>query len=220
LRKWVRHPLSLCQGADGRYRTELERHVESALALRFPDVELVDLELRGGRTPTLTLFVDRRGGVDLELCAAVTQALDELREKYTVEVSSPGTSIGDSGGRRTSPPPSAATSRADSRAARRAKQLPRPPAGRRRRGVTLVLDEGQSVQLPYAVDRPGARAVQFSRQTEANVSREIIEALRQIEKEKGIGFDALVRRAGRRASLRLQKDARRRRARQGPRIDP
>jgi ribosome maturation factor RimP len=36
------------------------------------------------------LFIDRPGGVDLELCAAVTAALDELRERYALEVSSPG----------------------------------------------------------------------------------------------------------------------------------
>jgi ribosome maturation factor RimP len=64
--------------------------VEAVLAKRFPEVELVDLEARGGKTGTLTLFIDSPGGVDLELCAAVSQALDDLRERYTLEVSSPG----------------------------------------------------------------------------------------------------------------------------------
>jgi len=64
--------------------------IEAALAVRFPEVELVDLEVRGGPTGTLTLFVDRPGGVDLELCSAVSQALDDLRERFTLEVSSPG----------------------------------------------------------------------------------------------------------------------------------
>ena len=64
--------------------------IEATLAARFPEVELVDLEVRGGPTGTLTLFVDRPGGVDLELCAAVSQALDEVRELYSLEVSSPG----------------------------------------------------------------------------------------------------------------------------------
>ncbi|HEY5387052.1 MAG TPA: ribosome maturation factor RimP, partial [Thermoleophilia bacterium] len=56
----------------------------------FPGVELVDLEMRGGPDGTLTLFVDMPGGVDLELCAAVSQALDVVRERHTLEVSSPG----------------------------------------------------------------------------------------------------------------------------------
>jgi ribosome maturation factor RimP len=64
--------------------------IEATLAERFPEVELVDLEVRGGPTGTLTLFVDRPGGVDLELCSAVSQALEDVRERYTLEVSSPG----------------------------------------------------------------------------------------------------------------------------------
>jgi ribosome maturation factor RimP len=64
--------------------------IEATLAERFPEVELVDLEVRGGPAGTLALFVDRPGGVDLELCAAVSQALDDVRERYSLEVSSPG----------------------------------------------------------------------------------------------------------------------------------
>ncbi len=64
--------------------------IEATLAERFPEVELVDLETRGGPVPTLTLFIDRPGGVDLETCSAVSHALDELRERFALEVSSPG----------------------------------------------------------------------------------------------------------------------------------
>jgi ribosome maturation factor RimP len=71
-------------------REELETVIDATLAERFPEVELVDLEVRGGPAPTLTLFIDRPGGVDLELCSAVSQALDDVRERYTLEVSSPG----------------------------------------------------------------------------------------------------------------------------------
>ena len=70
-------------------REELEATIEAALAERFPDVELVDFEVRG-QPPILTLFIDQPGGVDLDLCAAVSQALEELRERYALEVSSPG----------------------------------------------------------------------------------------------------------------------------------
>lgn len=71
-------------------REDLEARIEAMLAERIPEVELVDLEVRGGPAPTLTLFIDRSGGVDLDLCAAVSQELDWLREDYALEVSSPG----------------------------------------------------------------------------------------------------------------------------------
>jgi ribosome maturation factor RimP len=73
--------------------TEQERvanQVETVLAERFPEVELIDVALRGGRQPAVTLFIDRQAGVDLDLCVAVSGALDELRSTYSVEVSSPG----------------------------------------------------------------------------------------------------------------------------------
>jgi ribosome maturation factor RimP len=71
-------------------REELETVIESTLAERFPEVELVDVEVHRGPSARLTVFVDRPGGVDLEVCAAVSQALDDLREEYGLEVSSPG----------------------------------------------------------------------------------------------------------------------------------
>jgi ribosome maturation factor RimP len=70
-------------------REELEAVIEAALTERHPDVELVDFEVRG-QPPILTLFIDRPGGVDLDLLAAVSQSLEELRERYALEVSSPG----------------------------------------------------------------------------------------------------------------------------------
>jgi ribosome maturation factor RimP len=71
-------------------REALEARIEARLAERFPEVELIDLEVRGRPARTLTLFIDRPGGVDLELCAAVSHALDDMREQYSLEVSSPG----------------------------------------------------------------------------------------------------------------------------------
>jgi ribosome maturation factor RimP len=69
---------------------DLRTMVEATLGARFPEVEFVDLEVRSGPSGTLTLFIDRQGGVDLELCAAVSQALDDVRARYSLEVSSPG----------------------------------------------------------------------------------------------------------------------------------
>jgi ribosome maturation factor RimP len=71
-------------------REELEQEIEAELVAAFPDVELVDFEVRGRPAPVLTLFIDRPGGVDLDLCTSVSQALGGLRERYALEVSSPG----------------------------------------------------------------------------------------------------------------------------------
>ncbi len=71
-------------------REALEARIEARLAQKFPEVELVDLEVRGRPAGTLTVYIDRPGGVDLELCAAVSHALDDVREQYALEVSSPG----------------------------------------------------------------------------------------------------------------------------------
>ena len=113
-------------------REELEATIEATLAERFPDVELVDLEVRGRPASTLTLFIDRPGGVDLDLCAAVSQALDEVRERYALEVSSPGLD------RRLRKPAHFAAALGSEVAVTTARpiegraQLPRPPGGGRR----------------------------------------------------------------------------------------
>jgi ribosome maturation factor RimP len=70
-------------------KQQLAGEVEAALARHFPEVELVDLDVHPS-AGTLTLYIDRPGGVDLDLCAAVTAGLDEVRERYALEVSSPG----------------------------------------------------------------------------------------------------------------------------------
>ena len=71
-------------------REELEATIQATLGMHFPEVEFVDLEMRGSPAGTLTVFIDRPGGVDLDLCSAVSQALHDLRERYNLEVSSPG----------------------------------------------------------------------------------------------------------------------------------
>jgi ribosome maturation factor RimP len=69
----------------------IQAEVEQRLSALEPDVEVLAVELLGGgRSPTLRIFIDRSEGVDLDLCARVTQHLRELLRDYTVEVSSPG----------------------------------------------------------------------------------------------------------------------------------
>ena len=69
----------------------IQAEVEERLSTLEPDVEVLAVELIGGRrSPTLRIFLDRSGGVDLDLCARVTRHLGDLLRDYTVEVSSPG----------------------------------------------------------------------------------------------------------------------------------
>jgi ribosome maturation factor RimP len=68
--------------------TTLQRDIEKRLAAGEPEVEVLLAELHGGET--LRVFIDHPDGVTLALCERVTGALSELRERYTLEVSSPG----------------------------------------------------------------------------------------------------------------------------------
>lgn len=66
----------------------IQTDVEALLAAAEPDVEVLLAETAGD---TLRVFVDHPEGVTLELCERVTHALAPLRERYALEVSSPGT---------------------------------------------------------------------------------------------------------------------------------
>jgi len=66
----------------------LQAEIEAQLATDEPDVEVLLAEVAGD---TLRLFIDHPDGVSLELCERVTHALAPLRERYALEVSSPGT---------------------------------------------------------------------------------------------------------------------------------
>jgi ribosome maturation factor RimP len=66
----------------------IQSDIESRLAVSEPDVEVLLAEVLGGTT--LRLFIDHPDGVTLGLCERVTHALADLRERYALEVSSPG----------------------------------------------------------------------------------------------------------------------------------
>ena len=68
--------------------TSLEPEIERRLAASEPDVEVLLAEVVGGRT--LRVFIDHPDGVTLALCERVTRQLNDLRERYALEVSSPG----------------------------------------------------------------------------------------------------------------------------------
>ena len=67
----------------------IQADIEARLAQVEPDVEVLLAEVVSGRL--VRLFIDHPGGVSLDLCERVTNHLPEVRERYALEVSSPGT---------------------------------------------------------------------------------------------------------------------------------
>ena len=66
----------------------IQADIEARLADVEPDVEVLLAEVVGGRL--VRLFIDHPRGVTLGLCERVTAHLPEVRERYALEVSSPG----------------------------------------------------------------------------------------------------------------------------------
>ncbi len=133
----------------------LQAEIEIRLAATEPDVEVLLAEVVGGST--VRVFIDHPEGVTLAVCERVTQELADLRERYSLEVSSPGRE------RPLSKP--AHFRRFVGRRARVRLREPRPAAGSGRPGrsrsltgelvgaseeeVTLAADEGV-IAIPYA----------------------------------------------------------------------
>ena len=69
--------------------TSIQADIERRLAHSEPEVEVLLAEVLGGRC--LRVFIDHPDGVTLALCERVTMLLSEERERYSLEVSSPGT---------------------------------------------------------------------------------------------------------------------------------
>jgi ribosome maturation factor RimP len=67
---------------------ELTRAVTETVESRLPGVEVLAVELASPEH--FTVFVDREGGVDIALCAQVTDVLRDFLREYQVDVSSPG----------------------------------------------------------------------------------------------------------------------------------
>jgi hypothetical protein len=158
------------------------------------------------------VYIDRPDGVDLDLCVAVTHALDVLRDTYRLEVSSPGLD------RPLRKPEQFARVTGSEVTVRTAAPL----AGRASyRGVltaagdtalTMRLDDGRDVTISYA-DVAGRVSSPPSIDWEANVSRDH-RGLAAHREGEGIAFPALVS-ALEDALLGLQEDAGRRGTRQG-----
>jgi ribosome maturation factor RimP len=67
--------------------TPLQTEIETRLATCEPEVEVLLVEVAG---TTLRLFIDHPDGVSLGLCERVTTQLTDYRDRYALEVSSPG----------------------------------------------------------------------------------------------------------------------------------
>jgi ribosome maturation factor RimP len=66
----------------------LTTDIEARIAGDSPDIEVLLVEVVEG--DTLRVFIDHPDGVTFAQCEHVTQLLNEYREQYAVEVSSPG----------------------------------------------------------------------------------------------------------------------------------
>jgi ribosome maturation factor RimP len=66
----------------------IQADIEQQLAVVEPEVEVLLAEVING--DKVRLFIDHPEGVSLELCERVTNSLTSVREKYALEVSSPG----------------------------------------------------------------------------------------------------------------------------------
>ena len=66
----------------------LQTEIEGRLAASEPEVEVLLAEVVSDST--LRLFIDHPEGVTLDLCERVTGHLNEYRDRYALEVSSPG----------------------------------------------------------------------------------------------------------------------------------
>jgi ribosome maturation factor RimP len=66
---------------------QIQHDIQTRLSGLDPDIEVLLVERAGD---TLRIFIDHPAGVTLAMCETVTLELAELRERYALEVSSPG----------------------------------------------------------------------------------------------------------------------------------
>jgi ribosome maturation factor RimP len=67
---------------------QLHREVAETVQDRLPDVDVLAVELSGPER--ICVYIDHPNGVDHALCESVTNALRSYLDRYSLEVSSPG----------------------------------------------------------------------------------------------------------------------------------
>jgi ribosome maturation factor RimP len=78
----------MSQASEQPKMTALQADIEARLAETEPEVEVLLAEIVGGHS--LRVFIDHPDGVTLGLCERVSAQLNDLRARYSLEVSSPG----------------------------------------------------------------------------------------------------------------------------------
>src|SRR5581483_3609071 len=76
-----------CDGGE-EVTSSVQTEIEARLQQTEPDVELLLVEVVSPNK--LRLFIDHADGVTLDLCERVSHHLNDYREQYSLEVSSPG----------------------------------------------------------------------------------------------------------------------------------
>ena len=71
-----------------RHTEAIAEDVERVLGAALPEIDVVDVRILPGGV--LRVLIDHPGGVDHERCAEVGRALVAFRERFALEVSSPG----------------------------------------------------------------------------------------------------------------------------------
>jgi ribosome maturation factor RimP len=68
--------------------SDIQAQIEDVLATAEPEVEVLLAEVLNGTL--VRLYIDHPQGVTLDMCERVTNHLGAVRERYALEVSSPG----------------------------------------------------------------------------------------------------------------------------------
>jgi len=71
-----------------RHTEAIAEDVERVLGAAMPAIDVVDVKLLPGGV--MRVLIDLPGGIDHERCAEAGRALVAFREKYALEISSPG----------------------------------------------------------------------------------------------------------------------------------
>ncbi len=134
----------------------MQSEIEERLAGAEPEVEVLLAEVVSDAT--LRIYIDHPDGVTLDLCERVSALLSDLRERYALEVSSPGSErpltkpthfrrfVGRRARVRTREPHPVASADAG---ARRAKSFTGELVGATDSEITLAADGGV-VAIPYS----------------------------------------------------------------------
>ncbi len=169
--------------ATGQYERErqLQREVSRLVESSVPGAEVLALEITGKER--FCVYVDHPEGVDHALCERVTMLLRPYLDDYSVEVSSPGIER-----------PLRKRSHFERAVGqeRPAEDRGAPVQGRDRRGRRTGRADSKRLGTGRHSIRPDRAGELDRRRVGQGMSQEIVDAVRDIEREKGIESGTLV----------------------------